>query len=105
MTNVDLTPAELQDLNQRLVRLGFSSVDIFHRERLRIALDAPEGMALRFQHLAIELSNAEQAAFLTRFADMAEEMSVANPNSLRARIERLEFLHFSRRLLTRIGTP
>src|SRR5947207_6752172 len=55
-TNVDLTPGDLISLEQLVRENGLSFVEIFYRERLRIVLDSPRGLALRYQHLGISLS-------------------------------------------------
>jgi hypothetical protein len=38
--------------------------EVVDRERMRIALDSPDGFSIRFQYLDIPLSEAEQASFL-----------------------------------------
>lgn len=66
-TNIDLTPNESSELEAIAKGLGLSFVDIFYRERLRIVLDSPRGLGLRFQHLSIPLSEPEQAAFFAEY--------------------------------------
>lgn len=66
-TNVDLTPGEVTKLEQHAKAKGISFVEVFYRERLRVELDKPIGIALRSQCLEIEPSHAENASFLAEF--------------------------------------
>jgi len=59
-TNVDLTPGEVAELEDLARSLDFTFTDIFYRERLRIALDQPVGLAFRYQYLNIAMEPAEQ---------------------------------------------
>ena len=47
LTNVDLTPKEIQDLERIAHESVVSYVEVFHRERLRIVLDSPVGRLAR----------------------------------------------------------
>lgn len=69
VTNIDLTPSEAVELTKSIYDVGFESCDVIYRERLRLALDSPEGFALRATHLQIPLDVAEQATFFAKFAD------------------------------------
>ncbi len=73
-TNIDLTPGELSKLEKHAVSLGLSFIEVFYRERLRIALDSPRGLSLRYQHLSIPLSEAEQAAFFAEYGSQLESI-------------------------------
>jgi hypothetical protein len=88
-TNVDLTPAECDSISRHTIALGFSTCEIFNRERMRVLLDSPEGFATRSQYLGIKLKSAEQAAFFARFAETLRNGSSAN---VVERMDRLEFL-------------
>ena len=79
--NIDLTPGETQSLIAFAKAQGFTFVDVYWRERLRMALDGVEGLAIRYQYLSIPLSEAEQAAFFARFGKELE-------NLLQGRFER-----------------
>lgn len=72
---------------------GLSFVEIFYRERLRIVLDNPRGLALRYQHLGISLSEPEQAAFFAEYGSQLESLIYREFSELDERLRRLEFLH------------
>jgi hypothetical protein len=92
-TNVDLTPAEISEFEEHARSCGFSHIEIFHRERLRIALDSPRGLALRYQHLGIALSEPEQAAFFAEYGTQLEATLRRGFSQVEARLYRLEFFH------------
>jgi hypothetical protein len=102
-TNVDLTPAESQVLESHARSKGISHVDIYGRERIRIALDSPEGLAFRFQYLQIPLSDAEQAAFFARFGSDIEALITREFGQVDSKLNRLEFLHECQKPLRRLG--
>lgn len=87
ITNVDLTPAEAAELTKSIYDAGFGSCDVIYRERLRLALDSPEGFALRAMHLQIPLDVAEQATF---FAKFAENLNSNASSVILDRLSRLE---------------
>lgn len=68
-TNINLTIGEKEALVNEVKQSNISFCDILDRERLRIALDSPDGFAIRFQYLNISLSEAEQASFFARWGD------------------------------------
>jgi hypothetical protein len=90
-TNVDLTPAEVARLQVQARSSGIVVCDIFCRERLRMLLDSPEGLALRYQYLGIEMSSSEQAAFFSRFGDLLQKMFEHRFDELDRKLERIEF--------------
>ena len=92
-TNVDLTPAEVSMLEQSALSEGFSFIEIFYRERLRIALDSPRGLSLRYQHLNIPLSEAEQAAFFAEYGSQIESLLHKGFGIIDERLKRIEFFH------------
>jgi hypothetical protein len=94
-TNIDLTPAEVTEYENIARSYGFQHIDIFYRERLRIALDSPRGLALRYQHLGIPLSEAEQAAFFSEYGSQLEAILHRGFSQVDARLKRLEFYHDS----------
>jgi hypothetical protein len=69
-TNVDLTPSEENELIKEAKSRGFAWIEVFYRERLRILLDSPEGLGLRFQYLGIPLTEEEQAAFFEKISEI-----------------------------------
>lgn len=92
-TNVDLTPAEEAELKIKATTRGIINCEIFYRERLRLLLDSPEGLGLRFQYLNIPLSEAEQAAFFERFGKQLESLMLKQFDNIDKKLARLEFLH------------
>jgi hypothetical protein len=63
---------------------GIEHCDILDRERLRIELDSPAGFFVRFQHLGIPLSEAEQASFLARYGDRIQQVVTVGLSDNRA---------------------
>lgn len=82
-TNVDLRPSDVSSMMEEGNSLGLETVDIYHRERIRIALDSVEGFAVRYQYLSIVLSEPEQASFFGRFGKDLEQM-------VQGRLDRIE---------------
>lgn len=91
-TNVDLTPKEVQALEEYGQRQNVTFVDVYWRERVRISLDSPEGLSTRFQLLGIELSQAEQASFFSRFGADLNQLIQGRMGTLEKRIDDLELL-------------
>jgi hypothetical protein len=91
-TNVDLTPAEEDDLINSAKQKGLSIVEIYHRERIRIVLDSAEGLGLRFQYLDIEMSKPEQAAFFDRWEKDLESLIIKNFGDIDRKLAKIEFL-------------
>jgi hypothetical protein len=92
-TNVDLTPAEITELEKYGLSVGLSFVEIFYRERLRITLDSPRGLALRYQYLNISLSDAEQQAFFAEYGSQIENLLHKGFGVIDDKLKRIEFLH------------
>lgn len=90
-TNVDLTPTEVAALEKSAREKGLSHVDMYYRERMRIALDSPAGLAFRFQYLSIPLSEAEQATFFATFGSQLEELIVRQFSAVDEKLARIEF--------------
>jgi hypothetical protein len=101
-TNVDLTEAERNSLEALARGKGLALVDVYWRERLRQALDSPEGLAYRYQYLAIAMSEAEQTTFFNRFGSELHEAITRQHETIVGRLERLEFLHEMARPLREI---
>ena len=68
-TNVNLTVGEKDGLIAEAKAHGVLFCEVFDRERLRIALDTPDGFSTRFQYLGIPLTEEEQASFFARWGD------------------------------------
>jgi len=90
-TNVDLTPGEVEKLKRNSEANGISFIDIYWRERIRHALDSPEGLAIRYQYLSIPLSDAEQASFFSRFGKDLERLVTGGFERLEKKIDFTEF--------------
>ncbi|MEO6871177.1 MAG: hypothetical protein ABI233_03030 [Chthoniobacterales bacterium] len=101
-TNVSLTVGERSELIAHAVANGIALAEIYDRERLRIALDSPEGFGFRFQYLDIPLSKAEQASFFSRWGSDLESIITKRASALDARLSRLEFIQEQSRPLTSI---
>jgi hypothetical protein len=69
LTNVNLTVGEKDTLIAEAKNESLAHCEIFDRERIRIVLDSPDGLSLRFQYLGLPLSEAEQASFFARWGD------------------------------------
>lgn len=92
-TNVDLTPAEISELEKYGLSVGLSFVEVFYRERLRITLDSPRGLGLRYQYLNISLSEAEQKAFFAEYGFQFENILHKGFGVIDEKLKRIEFLH------------
>lgn len=102
-TNVDLTPGEIEELKQSAEAKGISFVDVYWRERIRHALDSPEGLAIRYQYLSIPLSDAEQASFFSRFGKDLEKLVTGGFERLEKKIDLTEFKRWQTGGIQNIG--
>ena len=91
-TNVDLTPGELHMFEQTARGHGLSFIEVFYRERIRITLDSPRGLAMRYQYLSIPLSEPEQAAFFAEYGSQIESLLHQGFSQVDERLRRLEFI-------------
>jgi hypothetical protein len=91
-TNVALTVGDKEPLEDGARKQGIAVIDIFDRERMRIALDSTDGLTARYQYLGIHLSDAEQAAFFARWGHQVEQLTTGSASDVRARLDRLEFI-------------
>lgn len=82
-TNVDLTPTIVEQLKEKAAVSGVSVVDVVDLERLRHALDSPEGLIARLQYLDIPMSATEQIALVNKFGSQLQ-------NAVAARFDRVE---------------
>jgi hypothetical protein len=74
-TNVDLTPTIVEQLKEKGAAVGVSLVDVVDLERLRHALDSPEGLIARLQYLDIPMSATEQIALVNKFGNQLHAAS------------------------------
>jgi hypothetical protein len=91
-TNVNFTVGEKSELVDQAHRVGFSVCEILDRERLRIALDSPDGFAARFQFLKIPMSEAEQASFFSKWGDEIQSVIATGFQEVHATLAQLLFL-------------
>lgn len=100
-TNVNLTVGDEDELAAlaRMRNVGYC--EIFDRERLRISLDSPDGLSIRFQFLDLELSRAEQAAFFARWGDDIQSVIAHGFGEMKAVLNRMQFLYESNGVLDR----
>ncbi len=98
-TNVDFTPAEVSELKALARQKGLKHVEIFHRERLRLCLDSTAGFALRFQHLDISLSDAEQKSFFAAYGERLHEIITQGFDEFSKQFQYLIFLNESQKPL------
>lgn len=95
ITNVNFTVGEKDEIAAEARAAGLGYCDVFDRERLRIALDSPDGLAIRYQYLQIPLSEAEQAAFFARWGDDIQSVISTGFRDLHRTLNRLLFLQES----------
>jgi hypothetical protein len=90
-TNINLTLGEKDELKAKARTSGVSYCEIFDREHIRIALDAPDGFSIRFQFLGIALSEAEQASFFARWGDDIQSVISTGFQRLEGALNRVLF--------------
>lgn len=92
-TNINLTAGDKVSLVSEAKSFGLTHCEIFDRERLRIALDAPDGFYLRLQYLGITLSDAEQASFFARWGDEIQSIISRGFQRTESALNRAIFFH------------
>lgn len=92
LTNVHFTMGEQSQMKKEAIAAGLEHCDVLDRERLRIELDSPSGFFIRFQHLGIPLSEAEQASFLSRYGDEIQQVVTTGFQKVEKTLNRLLFL-------------
>jgi hypothetical protein len=100
LTNLHFTMGEQSEMAGEARKSGIKHCDILDRERLRIELDSPSGFFIRFQHLAIPLSEAEQASFLARYGDRIQEVVSTGFQRIERTLNRILFLQESADVLS-----
>jgi hypothetical protein len=101
-TNLHFTMGEQSEMKEEARKAGIEHCDILDRERLRIELDSPAGFFLRFQHLGIPLSEAEQASFLARYGDRIQEVVSTGFQRIERTLNRILFLQEAGNVLAAI---
>ena len=90
------TVGEKEGLSVQGKEIGLLSCEVFDRERMRIALDSPDGLATRFQYLQLALSEAEQASFFARWGDDIQAVIATGFERVETVLRRVLFLEESR---------
>ncbi len=91
-TNVNLTLQEKDGLVKVAQANGIAYAELFDRERIRISLDNPDGLSIRFQYLGIPLSEAEQATFFARWGDDIQGVIADGFGQVQTLLNRILFL-------------
>jgi hypothetical protein len=94
-TNINLTIGEKDSLIEKAKKEGVIFCDILDRERIRIALDSPDGFSIRFQYLNITLSEEEQASFFSRWGDDIQSVISSGFQKIEGTLNRVLFLQES----------
>jgi hypothetical protein len=92
-TNINLTLGEKSELQADCAAAGIATSEIFDRERMRVLLDSPDGLGIRYRHLQIPLSDAEQAAFFSRWGDEIQRVIGSRFSSVESSLARVQFLY------------
>jgi hypothetical protein len=101
-TNLNFTSGEKDALIAEARKAGITYCDIFDRERIRISLDSPDGFAIRFQYLALPLSEEEQASFFARWGDDIQSLVASGFQRLERTLDRILFLQEANDVLTEL---
>jgi hypothetical protein len=91
-TNINLSLGEKDELIAHAKSKGFAYAEIFDRERIRLSLDNPDGLSIRYQYLQIPLSDAEQATFFARWGEDIQAFISERFSRLESRLNRIQFL-------------
>ncbi len=91
-TNVNFTIGEKTELVDQARARGIPTCEILDRERLRIALDSPDGFAARFQFLNISMSESEQASFFAKWGDEIQSVITTGFQEVHSTLSQLLFL-------------
>lgn len=91
-TNINFTVGEKSELVDQARAKGFAACEILDRERLRVALDSPDGFAARFQFLSIPMSESEQASFFAKWGDEIQSVIATGFQEVHSTLSQLLFL-------------
>ena len=94
-TNINLTIGEKEKLIEKAKLCHLVHCEIVDRERMRIALDSPDGFSIRFQYLNIPLSEEEQASFFARWGDDIQSVISTGFQRLESTLNRVLFFQES----------
>ena len=91
-TNLELTISERDSLIEKAHENGLTHCEIYHRERLLIALNSPDGFAIRFNSLNIPLSPEEQSSFFSKWGNDIQSVISNGFQEQKKAIDRMIFL-------------
>ena len=94
-TNLELTISERDSLIEKAHENGLTHCEIYHRERLLIALNSPDGFAIRFNSLNIPLSPEEQSSFFSKWGNDIQSVISNGFQEQKKAIDRMIFLQES----------
>jgi hypothetical protein len=100
LTNINFTSGEKDELIAHAKKEGFKFCDLMDRERLRIALDSPDGFSIRFQFLDLPLSEAEQASFFAKWGDDINSVISTGFQKVEKKLDRILFLQEASEVLS-----
>ena len=92
LTNVRLTVGNKDSMISQAKAAGFTTCEVWDRERLKIALDSPDGFSIRFQYLGLPMSEAEQASFFAKWGDDIQSVISTGFQKVDKTLERVLFL-------------
>lgn len=92
-TNISLTLGEKLALQAECAAAGIAASEIFDRDRMRVLLDSPDGLGIRYRYLQIPLSDAEQAAFFSRWGDEIQRVIGSRFSAVESSLARIQFLY------------
>ena len=91
LTNVDLTPKQIEQLREHAGDVGIAHTDIICRERLRHVLDSPKGFPHRLRYLDIEMSKEDQLAFIEQLSEKLGESVTGQIGVVNEQLRSVEF--------------
>ena len=98
-TNIQFTTIEKENLTNIARKSGITICEVWDRERLRIALDTTEGFCIRFQYLAMPLSEEEQASFFARWGTDIQSVISTGFQEVEKKLNQIVFYQEAREIL------
>ena len=89
-TNVDLTPGQIEALEQNAHAHKVTHVEVFDFNRIRDALDRPSGFIARLQYLDVVISKDEQLGLVHNFGQELQKTLNSGFSRMERTLERLE---------------
>jgi len=97
-TNQKITPSERKELEDLADEIGYKAI-VYHIERIRAILDAPQGYGLRLEYLGIEMGIEEQLDFWSSWKKEFLEVLQNHEQKFDAIIHQLNYLNKSQNAL------